>query len=341
MGISYIDGSRAERARLRLLHLVRTLSLKRGQFILASGALSDFYLDLRLTTTDAEGAALAARLVLAEARRLGANRVGGPTIGADPIVGASMALASIEGLPLRGFLVRGEAKKHGTARLIEGHVGPEDRVLVLDDVVTSAGSLLQAVDAVRATGAFVLGSFCLVDREAGGRERLLAAGAPLHAAFQVGEVLASLPLPDEASCALFTPHTPPITVDAIVELEPGHVLLIRRGHPPFGWALPGGFVEVGESLETAVRRELLEETGLRLEDVEQLHTYSEPGRDPRFHTVTTVFIANATGSAVAGDDAREARLFPIDQLPEDLCFDHPRVLDDWRSGRFGRKPGDR
>jgi len=321
--------------RARLLERIQALSLKRGRFVLSSGAESDFYLDLRLTTTDPEGAALSARFLLAEAARVDASRIGGPTIGADPLVGAAVASSYHLGRPVRGFLVRGEAKRHGTERQIEGHCEADDRVLVLDDVVTSAGSIVRAIDAVRAAGAEVVGCFCLVDREAGGRERLAEAGVSLTSVFSVREVLGPKadPLP-----ARFTPHTPYLTTDAIVELEPGKVLLIRRGFPPYGWALPGGFVEVGESLEDAVERELLEETGLALQSVEQLHTYSAPGRDPRFHTVTTVFTATARGPARAGDDAKEIALFPLDRLPEDLCFDHAAVLADWRTGRYGSRP---
>lgn len=320
--------------RARLLQVIRTLSLKRGHFVLSSGATSDFYLDLRLTTTDAEGAFLAARFLLAEAARLGADRVGGPTLGADPIVGAAVAWSIKQGRPLRGFLVRGEQKKHGTGRLIEGHCEAGSKVIVLDDVVTSAGSIVRAIAAVREAGAEVVAAFCLVDRNGGGREALAELQVPLCSVFRVDEVLAETPVPEEAMRPVFRADSPLLTVDAIVEMQPGQVLLVRRGHPPFGWALPGGFVEMGESLETAVRRELREETGLELQDLRQYQTYSEPGRDPRFHTVTTVFTAMAGGTPVAGDDAREARLFSLDALPPDLCFDHPRVLDDYRRGRF-------
>ncbi|MCC7142863.1 MAG: orotate phosphoribosyltransferase [Candidatus Eisenbacteria bacterium] len=331
-------GAPSPRDRSMLLGLIRHLSLRRGRFVLSSGAISDFYLDLRLTTTDARAAHLSSQFLLQEAYRLGVERVGGPTLGADPLVGAAVALSVEEGRPLRGFLVRGEQKKHGTERLVEGHLAAGDRVLVLDDVVTSAGSIVRAIEAVRTAGAEVLGCFCLVDREGGGREKLAEVGVPLTAVFQVGEVL------DEAVAAepptYFRPRTPYVTTDAIVELQPNHVLLIKRNHPPYGWALPGGFVEIGESLETAVRRELQEETGLVLGRVEQLHTYSEPGRDPRFHTVTAVFVANAQGTPQAGDDAGEARSFPLDALPADLVFDHASVIEDWRQGRYRFRPGD-
>jgi 8-oxo-dGTP diphosphatase len=124
---------------------------------------------------------------------------------------------------------------------------------------------------------------------------------------------------------------PFVTVDALIEL-PGGVVLVTRSNPPLGYALPGGFVDYGESLETAVRREAMEETGLELQELEQFHTYSDPSRDPRFHTITTVFSAQADGSPRAGDDAAAVRVVPIDEL-EGLrfAFDHLQVLRDWRA----------
>ncbi len=119
------------------------------------------------------------------------------------------------------------------------------------------------------------------------------------------------------------------TVDIIIELEEGGIVLIKRKNPPYGWAIPGGFVDEGESLEDAAMREALEETGLRVRLLCQLHTYSAPWRDPRFHTITTVFAATATGTPTAGDDAAGAGVFTEDNLPEDLAFDHRDVLADY------------
>jgi ADP-ribose pyrophosphatase YjhB (NUDIX family) len=133
---------------------------------------------------------------------------------------------------------------------------------------------------------------------------------------------------------------PRLTVDALVTREPGEVLLVERGHPPPGWALPGGFVDAGESLEEAVARELEEETGLRARRVRQFHTYSDPGRDPRHPTVSTVFLVDAEGTPRAGDDAAAARFFPWDALPRPLAFDHERILEDARAWlEEGRPPG--
>jgi 8-oxo-dGTP diphosphatase len=131
------------------------------------------------------------------------------------------------------------------------------------------------------------------------------------------------------------PRTPGLAVDAIVEVAGKGVVLVERKFPPPGWALPGGFVEYGESVEEAVRREVLEETGLTLIDPRQFHVYSEPGRDPRRHMASVVFVATAEGEPRGGDDARQARIFPWHALPS-LAFDHDRILDDYREGKYPR-----
>lgn len=125
------------------------------------------------------------------------------------------------------------------------------------------------------------------------------------------------------------------TVDIIIEYNRG-IVLIKRKNPPEGWALPGGFVDYGESLEAAAVREAKEETGLEVELVRQFHTYSDPKRDPRHHTITTVFIAKAKGKgkAVAGDDAQEIGIFRKDNLPEQIVFDHRDIINDYFTGRY-------
>jgi len=128
------------------------------------------------------------------------------------------------------------------------------------------------------------------------------------------------------------------TVDVIIEVG-DKVVLISRKNPPYGWAIPGGFVDYGESLEEAAVREAREETGLEVKLLEQFYTYSDPERDPRHHTITTVYIAKAEGIPKGLDDAREAGLFSEGGLPEPLVFDHGRILRDYfEYRRTGRRP---
>ncbi len=128
------------------------------------------------------------------------------------------------------------------------------------------------------------------------------------------------------------------TVDIIIEMEAGRICLIERRFPPLGWALPGGFVDDGESLEQAAVREAREETSLTVTLVGQLHTYSDPARDARLHTCSTVFVARATGTPRAEDDAKGIALVDPDELPAPLCFDHAAILADYRRWRRERWP---
>ncbi len=132
------------------------------------------------------------------------------------------------------------------------------------------------------------------------------------------------------------------TVDIVIEIkgrgQPGPIVLIERANPPQGWALPGGFVDYGESVEAAARREALEETGLEVELVALIGVYSRPDRDPRFHTQTTVFAAQAAGEPASGSDAAGVALFGLDGLPAPLCFDHALILEHYRQWRAGRRP---
>lgn len=121
---------------------------------------------------------------------------------------------------------------------------------------------------------------------------------------------------------------PRITVDIIIEIDNG-IILIERKNPPYGWAIPGGFVDYGESLESSAVREAKEETGLDIENLHQFHTYSDPGRDPRGHTISTVFIAKGKGIPKASDDAANIGIFTKDNLPENLAFDHRKILEDY------------
>ena len=124
------------------------------------------------------------------------------------------------------------------------------------------------------------------------------------------------------------PMSPLLTVDIIIELEKG-IVLIKRKYPPIAWALPGGYVDYGESLEDAAIREAKEETSLDVVLKKQLHTYSDPRRDLRSHNVTTVYIAMAKGKPKANDDAKEVGVFTKETLPEDLAFDHAQILQDY------------
>jgi 8-oxo-dGTP diphosphatase len=127
--------------------------------------------------------------------------------------------------------------------------------------------------------------------------------------------------------------SPRPTVDIIIRRGSG-VVLIRRRYPPTGWALPGGFVEIGESLEEAAVREGREETSLEIILERQFHTYSDPSRDPRRHTITTVFLAEGTGELKAADDAADAGIFTPDDLPSPLAFDHAEILQDYFSKKY-------
>jgi 8-oxo-dGTP diphosphatase len=118
------------------------------------------------------------------------------------------------------------------------------------------------------------------------------------------------------------------TVDVIIELPEG-IVLIERRNEPYGWAIPGGFVDYGETLECAAQRESLEETSLSISDLRLLGCYSDPARDTRSHNISTVYVARGTGTPQAGDDAAGLAVFPVDSLPEPLCFDHGKILSDY------------
>lgn len=144
-------------------------------------------------------------------------------------------------------------------------------------------------------------------------------------------------MPGRLSDAEQKAHRNPLpTVDIIIEYLGGLVLIERRNPPP-GWALPGGFIDYGESAEQAATREAKEETGLDLADLRQFHVYSDPGRDSRFHTITTVFTARGSGRLAAADDAAEARVFATTDLPAVMAFDHRRIIEDYLSGRWDRR----
>ncbi len=134
------------------------------------------------------------------------------------------------------------------------------------------------------------------------------------------------------------PVTPLLTVDIIIQYRQG-IVLIERKNPPPGWALPGGFVDVGESTEAAAIREAKEETSLDVKLIEQFHVYSDPDRDPRFHTASVVFIAEGTGILKGADDARKAEVFTANEMPATIAFDHGKILKDYLEyAATGRRP---
>lgn len=127
----------------------------------------------------------------------------------------------------------------------------------------------------------------------------------------------------------YTLRNPIPTVDIIIELDDQGIILIERKKPPYGWAIPGGFVDYGESLEKAAMREAKEETSLDVKFLKQFHAYSDPKRDPRHHTITTVYIAKASGTPRAQDDAANVGVFQEENLPRPLVFDHEEILRDY------------
>src|SRR5689334_13667902 len=172
----------------RLLTLLAERSARRGHFTLASGRQSTLYIDARLTTMSPDGLALIGPLGIQALSSAGwrVDSVGGLTLGADPVSYAIAYASALASTPIRAFTVRKEAKAHGTGRLIEGPFREGDRVAVVEDVITTGGSALRAVEAIRAAGGVVAGVLALVDREEGGRDALEGAGLPVLALAQIG-----------------------------------------------------------------------------------------------------------------------------------------------------------
>ncbi len=192
-----------EAQRRQLVALLAERSARRGHFTLSSGRTSSLYVDARLTTMSPDGLVLIGPLALAAVRAAGwaPDAVGGLTLGADPVAYAmayASALAAAAGGPpaVRGFTVRKAPKTHGTAQLIEGPFRAGDRVAVVEDVITTGGSALRAIEAVQAAGGVVAGVLAVVDREEGGREAIEGgAGVPVLALARAAEVVALLPPP--------------------------------------------------------------------------------------------------------------------------------------------------
>jgi orotate phosphoribosyltransferase len=177
-----------------LIALLAERSAKRGRFKLASGKESDFYVDARLTTMSPDGLALIGPLALSVLRETGwrIDAVGGLTLGADPISYAISYASASSDHPLRAFTVRKEAKAHGTGKLLEGPVREGDRVAIIEDVITTGGSALRAIEAVRNAKASVTGVLALVDREEGGRQAIEKAGVSVVSLTTATQIIAAL-----------------------------------------------------------------------------------------------------------------------------------------------------
>jgi orotate phosphoribosyltransferase len=178
----------------RLIKLLVERSAKRGRFTLASGKESKYYIDARLTTMSPEGLSLIGPLGLSQLREADWNvdSIGGLTLGADPISYAISFASAGSSRPLRAFTVRKEAKSHGTGKTIEGPFRNGDRVAIIEDVITTGGSALRAIEAVQSENGTVVGVLALVDREEGGRQAIEAAGVPVRSLVGASQIIASL-----------------------------------------------------------------------------------------------------------------------------------------------------
>ena len=178
-----------------LARMLAERSARRGDFTLSSGRRSTLYIDARLTTMSPDGLALIGPAGLAAIRDAGwrADAVGGLTLGADPVAYAISYASALAGAPVRAFTVRKEAKAHGTGQLIEGPLRAGDRVVVVEDVITTGASALKAADAVRAAGGTVVGVLAVVDRDEGGREAIESAGFAVRSLTHASDILAEMP----------------------------------------------------------------------------------------------------------------------------------------------------
>ncbi|MFH1731217.1 MAG: orotate phosphoribosyltransferase [Planctomycetota bacterium] len=180
--------SNLEADKAKLLELIKRDAFKTGDFTLASGAKSNYYIDGRLLTLSSDGVHVLARVILAMIKGDEIDAVGGMTMGADPIIGAVLALADANGRKLNGFICRKERKDHGTARLVEGNLAAGNNVLMVEDVVTSGGSTLRAIDAVQELGGEVVRVIAMVDRLAGAANAFAERGCNFTPIFTVRDL---------------------------------------------------------------------------------------------------------------------------------------------------------
>ncbi|MEM7828296.1 MAG: orotate phosphoribosyltransferase [Candidatus Aenigmatarchaeota archaeon] len=178
-----------EALKKRLLELIRERALKKGEFVLSSGRKSNYYIDGKYITLDPEGAHLIGMIFLHTYADAEIDAVGGLTLGADPIVGAVVALSNNFSKPLRGFIVRKEEKGYGSRKFIEGPLFRGDRVIIIEDVITTGASSHKAICVAESEGAIVKGVFCIVDRQEGGRSFLEEKGYKVSAIFKRDDIL--------------------------------------------------------------------------------------------------------------------------------------------------------
>ncbi len=195
--------------RARLLELLRSEAYMEGDFTLSSGAKSTFYLDCRLVTLHPVGALLVGTFVVEHMKKLGLACVGGPTLAADPIIGSAVGISPLMEWPVEGFIVRKATKEHGTGKLIEGRLPERRPVLMVEDVITSAGSVIKAIEAVRERGNEVGGVWALVDRQAGGVQAITDMGIPVQTMFTLEEIQTYRPSGDTGGVALWQRHRKP------------------------------------------------------------------------------------------------------------------------------------
>jgi len=175
-------------AKIRLRELVNEKAVIRGDFILASGARSNYYVDAKFISLTSEGLAYFARVIVDMMEDLNVDLIGGMTMGADPIIGAVVAMSHLVGKPVDGIIVRKEAKDHGRGKQIEGPISEGAKVLIIEDVVTTGGSSLKAIDAVEKAGGKTVKVICLVDRLAGGRESFESKGYIFESIFTINDL---------------------------------------------------------------------------------------------------------------------------------------------------------
>jgi orotate phosphoribosyltransferase len=167
----------------RLLKILKQFALKRGSFTLSSGEVSNYYVDARMITTHPEGAYLIGKIIFEMIKNDDVAAVGGPALGAIPICNAVSLVSYLEGKAIPAFFVRSSAKRYGARKCIEGNIKPASAVVMVEDVITTAGSVLAAIEQVEGMGCQVARVICIVDREGGGREKLANAGYTLEAIF--------------------------------------------------------------------------------------------------------------------------------------------------------------